>query len=170
MHPSLSLALKKIHAVFRKNWLASPPLGLASSSARSWSRHCKECRYAFNLYLFTCYSIRWFQLLLVTARGSSCGTVMFSTGVCQSFCSERGGFTGYLWYEVPSGGGGGYPPSLLTPCVGHHTYCRQAGGTHPTGIHSRFYHPQTKLRKGYVFTLVCHSAANGTHTTGMHSC
>ena len=34
--------------------------------------------------------------------------------------------------------GGGYPthPPLLTPSGGQRTYGRQAGSTHPTGMHS----------------------------------
>ena len=46
---------------------------------------------------------------------------------------------GYPWYQVPSGGVGmpgprslpGGLPQLVTPSGGHHTYGRQASGTHP---------------------------------------
>ena len=90
---------------------------------------------------------------MFTARKRSWGKVMF---LQACVCSQRG-ISGhmsflenrYLWYQVPSGGGmsrgvgisqghgylqrrGGYV--RWSGC--HHMYGQQAGGMHPTGMHS----------------------------------
>ena len=97
--------------------------------------------------------------------------------------SRRGLHLGGVWQTPPR-------PTDTTG------YGQQAGGTHPTGIHS-CYRPQRSC-EGYVFTGFCLStggrgwcllrggasqhalrqtppgetatAADGTHPTGMHSC
>ena len=89
---------------------------------------------------------------MFTARKRSCDNVMFSkVSVCP-----RGEAT----IHPPNYPPGPYPPpprqehtpqdhtsqdhtprsypQLLTPSGGHHTYGRQAGSTHPTGMHSCF--------------------------------
>ena len=73
------------------------------------------------------YENSCFWTQFITARNSSCGKVMFSQ-VCVKNSVHGGG----VYPSIPLGE---HPPTGKTPPTTT-AYCQQAGGTHPTGMHS----------------------------------
>ena len=105
-------------------------------------------QHIFAVFLSLHYNV---QSLIFTARKRSLGQGNAFTGICHSFCPEGGGFTACITGHMTGGSASrrgtlGRPPGPAYRGRGNPAppetwdttgYGQQAGGTHPTGMHSR---------------------------------
>ena len=81
---------------------------------------------------------------IVTTRKRSLGQGNVFTGICHSFCPQGGLHPGGGLHLRGCASGGLHPEGVCLqwglgrPCPSTTGYNQQAGGTHPTGIHSCF--------------------------------
>ena len=93
----------------------------------------------FNLVHKRAVAIR-LKCLLITTRKQSLGQGNIFRSVCQEFCSQGGGVPGQVppWDQVHPTRTRCTPQDQIHPLGAVHAgrYGQQAGGTHPTGMHS----------------------------------